>query len=430
MNGIVEPEQIQNAEFLEAMATSVGAAEPGTIFAMCLPVLVISFLVTLLVTPLYRRLAFAFDIVDRPNDPRKIHAKATPYLGGLAVATGLLAGLILSYPLSDQWPIGYRMVPIWIVVGMLIICLTGLLDDVTEFDSWIKVSGMLAAAAGLAVSNVGTRVAAGLLDWLFGIEQLYWTIPLINMNMDITDLIGGGIIGIFVLGGCNATNLIDGLDGLLTGVTAIVAIGLLAISLVLIDSITPIDVLRLQQSIGTPAQAFDEGVTLAGVRVVLCLALLGATLGFLPHNFNPARIFLGDCGSLLLGYVCVVIILMLGEAGQTHLVLAGLIIFSIPIIDTLLAIVRRRIQGKSFWDPDAKHLHHILKRRLGGVKSAVLALYGLGFLFAMLGAGLGILQLLSEVRVLVIYLVFIVIMLLTVGLGWKMGRDEQKAQSK
>ena len=161
MNGIVEPEEIQNAEFLEAMATSVGAAEPGTILAMCLPVLVFSFLVTLLVTPLYRRLAFAFDIVDRPNDPRKIHAKATPYLGGLAVATGLLAGLILSYPLSDQWPIGYRMVPIWIVVGMLIICLTGLLDDVTEFDSWIKVSGMLAAAAGLAVSNVGTRVAAG-----------------------------------------------------------------------------------------------------------------------------------------------------------------------------------------------------------------------------------------------------------------------------
>ena len=151
---------------------------------------------------------------------------------------------------------------------------------------------------------------------------------------------------------------------------------------------------------------------------------------WIPHNFNPATIFLGDCGSLLLGYVCVVIILMLGEAGQTHLVLAGLIVFSIPIIDTLLAIVRRRIQGKSFWDPDAKHLHHILKRRLGGVKSAVLSLYGFGAFLAVLGAGLGILHLLGHLRVLLIYLVFIVIMLLTVALGWKMGRDEQKAESQ
>jgi UDP-GlcNAc:undecaprenyl-phosphate GlcNAc-1-phosphate transferase len=429
MNGNVGSQQIQNAEFLEAMATSIESVDPMSILTMCLPVFVVAFLVTLLVTPLYRRLAFALDVVDRPDDARKIHTRTTPYLGGLAVATGLLVGLLVSYPLSEQWPVGYRMVPIWIVVGMLIICLTGFLDDLTEFDSWIKVSGMLVAAAGLAVSNVGTRVAAGLLDWLFGIEQLYWTIPLIELNMDVTDLIGGGIIGIFVLGGCNATNLIDGLDGLLTGVTAIVAIGLLALSLVLVDYIMPIDVLRLQQSIGTPAQAFDEGVTLAGARVVLCLALLGATLGFLPHNFNPATIFLGDCGSLLLGYVCVVIILMLGEAGQTHLVLAGLIVFSIPIIDTLLAIVRRRIQGKSFWDPDAKHLHHILKRRMGGVKSAVLSLYGLGAFFAVLGAGLGILHLLGHVRVLLIYIVFIVIMLLTAGLGWKMGRDEQKADA-
>lgn len=430
MNGNIESEQLQNIELLEAMAVGIESTDPMAILTMCLPVLVVAFLVTLLVTPLYRRLAFRLDVVDRPNDDRKIHTRTTPYLGGLAVATGLLVGLLVSFPLSEQWPIGYRMVPIWVVVGMVIICLTGLLDDLTEFDSWIKVSGMLAAAAGLAVSNVGTRVAAGLLDWMFGIEQLYWTIPFINLNMDLTDLIGGGIIGIFVLGGCNATNLIDGLDGLLTGVTAIVAIGLLALSLVLIDYIMPIDVLRLQQSIGPPEQAFDEGVTLAGARVVLCLALLGATLGFLPHNFNPATIFLGDCGSLLLGYVCVVIILMLGEAGQTHLVLAGLIVFSIPIIDTLLAIVRRRIQGKSFWDPDAKHLHHILKRRLGGVKSAVLSLYGFGAFFAVLGAGLGILHLLGHLRVLLIYLVFIVIMLLTVALGWKMGRDEQKAESQ
>ena len=116
---------------------------------------------------------------------------------------------------------------------------------------------------------------------------------------------------------------------------------------------------------------------LAGSRLVLALALLGAVLGFLPFNFNPAVIFLGDAGSLLLGYVCAVLILSLGEEGQTHYVIAGLIIFALPIMDTVLAILRRKLAGVPMSVADRNHIHHILLRSFGSVKKAVLVLYAI-----------------------------------------------------
>ncbi len=423
MNTNVPEATRPGSEVFELISSSIKTANWADILLSSLPVLVVAFLVTLLVTPLFRRLAISRNIVDTPSESRKVHSKAVPYFGGLAIATGLLVSLLLSYPLIEQWPLGFREVPIMILVGMIVICFTGLLDDVKQCDSWIKVAGMLVAAAGLALSNVGTRVAAGLLDYLFDIDQVMpWSLQFSGYSLNLTELIGGIIIGIFVLGGCNATNLIDGLDGLLSGVVAVIAIGLLVLSLVLVGEINPIEVERIQSSLAPPGSQPQMDVTLAGVRVVLCLALLGSVLGFLPHNFNPATIFLGDCGSLLLGYMCIVIILMLGEAGQTHLVLAGLIIFSIPIIDTLLAIVRRFVQGVPLWNPDDKHLHHILKRRVGSVRGAVLSIYGIGILFATLGAGLGILWLKEIIPATLIYIAFLLIVLTVALVGFRMGR--------
>ena len=127
----------------------------------------------------------------------------------------------------------------------------------------------------------------------------------------------------------------------------------------------------------------DDGV-LDAPRIIFGLAVLGACLGFLPHNFNPASIFLGDTGSLLLGYCSAVMILSLGDTGKTWLVAAGLIIYAIPIIDTMLAIIRRKLAGKKMSDPDADHLHHMLKRAFG-VKGAVFTLYGIGIAFMLLG---------------------------------------------
>ncbi|HCT45061.1 MAG TPA: hypothetical protein DF699_07605, partial [Phycisphaerales bacterium] len=352
-------------------------------------VFAVAFIVTVLMTPLVRKLAIANGIVDHPSEARKIHKMPIAYLGGVAVYLGIVAGIIFSYfgaeiPLLVQYHEikpehlidGYAkpIVPLWIALGMTSIVLVGLLDDVTGIPPRVKLGGQLIAAAALALGNIGINVAAGILSPIGNLlnnQDLIYHIPLpgdipglgSSIELDLIYWSGTAIIAIFVLGACNASNFIDGLDGLLTGVTSIAMAGLLAIALTL--------------------AMLDDGVFDAP-RIIFGLAVLGACLGFLPHNFNPASIFLGDTGSLLLGYCSAVMILSLGDTGKTWLVAAGLIIYAIPIIDTALAIIRRKLAGKKMSDPDADHLHHMLKRAFG-VKGAVFTLYGIGLVFAIMG---------------------------------------------
>jgi UDP-GlcNAc:undecaprenyl-phosphate/decaprenyl-phosphate GlcNAc-1-phosphate transferase len=367
------------------------------IFHGYFPVFVVAFAVTLLATPLMRRLALAHGVIDRPDEARKLHRLPVAYLGGVAVFLGIVAGIIYSYagvftgqlmtlhpseslgnigPLTEHADPLNALVPFSVLLGLFIITFVGLVDDVAGVQPRLKIGGQLIAAAALAYENVGVRVANGLLGPLanaLGFENgLRFDIPLpleipgigASIPLDVVYWTGTAIIAVFVLGACNASNLIDGLDGLCTGVHAIAAAGLLVVALTL--------AMR------------DDGPRDAQ-RIILCLALLGACLGFLPHNFNPASIFLGDAGSMLLGYTTIVIVLTLGgEAGFTHMVLAGLVIYAIPIVDTLLAIVRRRLEGKSVSAADDQHLHHMLRRALG-VKGAVFTLYGIGIACAATG---------------------------------------------
>lgn len=358
-------------------------------------IFIVAFAVTLLFTPVVRRIAVSAGVIDHPDDPRKVHAYPVAYLGGVAVFLGLIAALAVSYMAVGVEMV--RPVPIAVIIGMVAITATGLADDIWGWDPRLKIAGQLVAAAALAIEDVGVRVADGLLTPLLGApnETLFMLGDVAVANGSLYYWVGTAIIAIFVLGGCNAANLIDGLDGLLSGVLAIVAVGLLCIALFM-----------AVKSPGTVSSVED---TLIGSRIVLCLALLGAVLGFLPHNFNPATIFLGDCGSLLLGYMSVVIILMFGEQGQTHLVFAGLIIFSLPIMDTMLAIIRRVMAGTSLSTADNHHLHHQLKRAVGGVGKAVVAMYGISLLFAVLGVSLAALVMFTELRIRVIYAIAFVL---------------------
>lgn len=380
-------------------------------------IFIVAFMGALLATPLARRLAEHFGVVDRPDSSRKTHAQPIAYLGGLAVLTGLVIAIGVSYAfVDDDVPISFAPVPMAVVIGMFAIALTGLADDVWGWDPRLKIAGQLVAAAALAIENVGVNVAAGVLVPMFGHENLIWHLPtpMGEITIDVVYWVGTALIAVFVLGGCNAANLIDGLDGLLSGVVAIVAIGLLAISLLMLPQ-TPADSLS------------SENGVLAGARIVLCMALLGAVLGFLPHNFKPAVIFLGDCGSLLLGYMCVVLILMLGEHGQTHLVFAGLIVFSVPIIDTTLAIIRRKLAGVPMSAADDQHLHHQLKRALGGVRRAVFTLYAMSAIFAFVGVTLAALVLKTELRVRVVYAIAIVLFSFVGVIAVKAARRHQRA---
>lgn len=353
-------------------------------------VFVVAFLVTVLITPLVRKLAIINGIVDRPDEARKLHKMPIAYLGGVAVYAGIMAGIIYSY-FADSVPglIDYHIVgeenlvdgvfmpqvPPWIALGMTIIVVVGLIDDINGISARVKLGGQMMAAAALAIGDVGVNVAEGVLRPTLGRlldnPHLLYEIPLpfdipgfgTTMEFDFIYWAGTVVIAIFVLGATNASNFIDGLDGLLTGVTSIAMIGFLFIA---------------------AGMAIADTGSFDAPRIIVGLAILGACMGFLPHNFNPASIFLGDTGSLLLGYCSALMILSLGDTGQTGLVFAGLIIYSIPIIDTMLAIIRRKLAGKRMSDPDADHLHHMLKRSLG-VKGAVFALYGIGIVFCVLG---------------------------------------------
>jgi UDP-GlcNAc:undecaprenyl-phosphate GlcNAc-1-phosphate transferase len=225
----------------------------------------------------------------------------------------------------------------------------------------------------------------------------------------LTAITGVIIIVMFVLGACNAANLLDGLDGLLSGTVAIICVGLIAISIMIVLSMNPENIVDIQSHLTKNMFLNNRGngITLMGANIVLGLAVLGAVLGFLVYNFNPASIFLGDAGSLLLGYLCIAMVLMLGEQGRTYIVVAGLIVFALPILDTLLAIIRRKLAGKAMDEADSNHIHHILKRTIGSVKLTVLALYGISFVFCLLGVLLAYAHITDVIGAWVIYLIAI-----------------------
>lgn len=366
---------------LDHLAEPAGPLSSLDIFHNYVSVFVVAFLVTLIATPIMRRIAVANGVIDRPSDPRKIHRVPVAYMGGVAVYLGILAAVAFSYVAIAYpgWWLTFHVadpgpVPLSILAGMTIIAIIGLVDDIASIDPRLKIGGQLLAAAMLAMDDVGVKVAGGLLKplgALLGNRALTWDfslpawLPLVehHQQFDLVYWAGTAIIALFVLGACNASNLLDGLDGLLTGVTAIAMAGLLVIALLLAET--------------------RDG-PLDSARLVLVLAALGACLGFLPHNFNPAVIFLGDCGSMLLGFVTIVAILTLGDTGKTPLVVAGLIIYSVPIIDTTLAIIRRKMAGKPLSAADDQHLHHQLKRAVG-VKGAALILYAIASAFSLLG---------------------------------------------
>ncbi|MDA1261346.1 MAG: MraY family glycosyltransferase [Planctomycetota bacterium] len=390
----------------------VDSVEMLNVFA---PVFIAGFLITLAATPVVRRLALIVGVVDTPDSLRKHHKSPVAYLGGVAVFIGFMAAMLVSSVALDSEAGDFPPVPISILVGASAIALTGLADDIWKWDARLKIAGQLVAAAALAYSNIGIGAVTGFLQPFVGApnEELFHLGSTVILNATLYYWVGTAFLGFVIIGGCNAANLIDGLDGLLTGTTAIMSSGFLAISLLLASTVL----------IEDPTTSF------VAVRVALSLALLGTMLGFLPWNFNPAVIFLGDCGSLLIGYLCVTTILLFGEQGPPSLVVAGFIIFGLPITDTTLAIIRRKIAGVPMNTPDVQHIHHQVKRLFGSVKRSVFALYGITLAFTLIGVGIAAVLLLTQTRVLVVYSIGIAFFGFVVSVAVKIALI-QRAQSE
>lgn len=310
-------------------------------------------LVTALATPLAARLAFRYNVLDRPDRFLKPHAKPTPYLGGTAICLGwtlcLTAAMVFSPATVD-----YKML-LPIMLGGIAMSVLGLCDDIFDVSPRVRLALGAAVIVGvMAASGAGFELARSPFEY-FGI----YLPPTLTLPLSF-------LIGLFiVLGACNSTNLIDGLDGLCAGVTAIIALGFFIIAAYL----------------AVYEWARDANAT----RLVLAIAMLGATLGFLPFNFNPAKIFMGDAGSVLLGYNCGVMILLFDERGVIRWVLAGLMVFALPIMDTGLAIFRRWRGGRSIFSGDRSHFYDQLRDRGWSVRQTVVICYALAVFFALLG---------------------------------------------
>ncbi len=308
----------------------------------------VAFGTTVVATPMVRRLAVGMRAVVAA-DERRVHERPTPTLGGLAMYAGLLAGMVAAarIPQFDLVFSGTTE-PLGVVLGATVIFAVGLVDDLREVSAPAKVAGQVLAGSVLS---------------LLGVTMLFFRIPFgdfVVLSPDLAPL----VTVVWVVGMANAVNLIDGLDGLAAGIVAIAAAGFALYS----D--------RLFESGLLPDNSASP---------LLSVIVVGMCLGFLPYNFHPARIFMGDGGAMLLGLLMAASTLLVGGqtvepfSGQTFFFFAPLlipfVILGVPILDTLLAIVRRASRRSGVATADKDHLHHRLMRLGHGQRRSVLILW-------------------------------------------------------
>ncbi len=335
-----------------------------------------SFAVAFVFTPIMRAVALFYGIIDRP-DGRKMHKVPVAYLGGVAVFLGWLTGLAVSqyltlHRIDPGWPTNHPKIHFSIVVGALLIVILGLWDDILGLPPWVKIVGQVCAALCLLADGIGVGATGPLI-----VPVISRVFPLMGLGSGSAATAVGYFVTIsssllvvlVVVGCCNASNLMDGLDGLCGGVTAVIAAGFLFVAVHL------------------AMRGGGVNTNWAALRVILGLALLGAVLGFIPYNFNPASIFMGDTGSMFLGFACATMIILMAQE-RSKWFLASMVMFALPILDTSLAFARRWINGRPVFSPDKQHFHHQLVVRGFSVKQTVLISYSLAFFFALLGVGI------------------------------------------
>jgi UDP-GlcNAc:undecaprenyl-phosphate GlcNAc-1-phosphate transferase len=338
-----------------------------------------AFVISFLFTPLMKAVASYYGVVDKPDGLRKIHREPVAYLGGIAVFLGWLAGLAVSRFLTlhgtSESVSPHPHIAFPVVLAAIVIVIAGLIDDIRGIKPWVKIGAQVAAAGLLLWGGVGINVMRPVIGSVDERIQLLVNHVRVEHLVFIPELtvyiLGVGLTVALVVFCCNAANLMDGMDGLCGGVTAIISLGYVFLAL----------------HIATIAS--EAGPNMDAVRVIIALALMGAVLGFVPYNFNPASIFMGDAGSMFLGFVAATLMLMMGEVA-TKWLLASIVMFALPILDTALAFVRRYVNNRPFFSADKHHIHHQFLNRGLTVKQTVLFLYASATVFVLLGSAIAV----------------------------------------
>jgi len=320
------------------------------------PIAAISLGVSLVATPLCRQVALSRGIVDRPDDFLKPHEKPIPYLGGVAVFAGWLAGILVAMMLTGIQVRTATMATI--AVAGLAIMLIGLFDDLRVMPPVVKLLCNIAVALWLLYFGVGDRIIE--------VATHFFVAPAGHLDRGIELLYSVPIAVFVIVGACNATNLIDGLDGLCAGVLGIIALGFFILAANL-------------------RETTDLAAMIANERIVLALAMLGAAAGFLPFNRNPAKIFLGDAGSMLLGLNAAILILLFAETYLVRWMIGSLMVFGLPLTDMCLTLARRWRNGRPLMEGDRSHFYDQLRDRGFSVRQVVAISYALTLAFVLVG---------------------------------------------
>ncbi len=296
-----------------------------------IPILLVGFAASLGFTPVSRRIAIRLGVVDKPNQ-RKIHQDHKPMMGGLAIYGALLLSLLLFSPLQHLKELGA------ILAGSAFLAVVGLLDDRYNLGIRIRLLAMIAASLGLVASGVSI--------------QLFQT-PWIDIPLTV----------LWVVALVNAANFMDNMDGLTAGLTAIAAVYFVVI-------------------------AFSQGLTLV---TSLAAALAGSAVGFLIYNFNPASVFMGDMGALVLGFILAVLGIKLKFGIQPLNVtwMIPILVLALPIFDITLVVVTRLLEGRSPGEAGKDHTSHRLMSIGFSQRQTLFILYGACIIFGFIGVLVG-----------------------------------------
>ena len=338
----------------------------------------LAFITTFVITPFTIKLAKKIGAVDTPKDERRINKVTMPRLGGLAIIAGFVISIVyLLIIMSIEKSINLMEDSMYIkligfLIGGMIISIVCFIDDLKDLPPLVKLV---------------TQIIAAIIVVCFGLRIENVNIPFFS-NVGLPNIFSIVLTIGWIVGVTNAINLIDGLDGLSSGIALISCISMLII-------------FALN---GSPI-----------IAILLITALAGALSGFLPFNFNPAKTFMGDAGSNFLGYALSVIsIFGVAKTYTLIVIVAPLIILGLPVLDTLVAIFRRIIKGKSLkaiMKADKGHLHHILLKKGFTQKEAVLIMYAITAalgIFAIILLDSGIWKALS----------FLILVVIIIGMGF------------
>lgn len=291
-----------------------------------------TFVFTALIMPFTNKIANHIGAIDVPKDERRVHSKPIPKLGGLGIFIGFLFGYMLFGVQSVQMNS--------ILISSFIIILYGIIDDIKTLDAKYELLGQLIAASIV----------------VFYGQILLTEITIFNNTVNF-GIFSYPITIFFILGCTNVIRLIDGIDGLSSGISSIfyLTIGIIAFFQGRVDTL----------------------------EITLSFIMLGATAGFLVHNFYPAKLFAGESGSAFMGFTIAIISLLGYKGTLLTSLLVPLLILAVPILDTLFAILRRKLKGQPIFQADKEHLHHQFLKMNFSQRRTVLIIYAIDILFSI-----------------------------------------------